>query len=123
MNYLSYADHIGADDFIKTWCKTTLKNYVEKSNPSTEEVEHILDYLVQSKKRVTRMSYAEAKKLSDAWMKTQIKKGNAIEENPEDTSISENTTKKRAGRGARYTRESSLVGGSWTGRWRRLRKS
>ena len=41
--YQKYAQHIGADEFVQTWVKTTLKNYLEKNKPSTEEVEHILD--------------------------------------------------------------------------------
>ena len=87
MKYLEYAKHIGADEFVEKWVKTTLKNYIEKANPSTEEVEHILDYLVQSGKKVSKMSYPEAKSNAEKWMKTQIKKGNSIEEKPEDTEI------------------------------------
>ena len=87
--YLEYAQHIGADEFIQKWVKTTLKNYIDKipNTIPTEEVEHILDYLVQSGKKVSQMSYPEAKKLSDAWMKSQVKKGSAIEELPSDTEV------------------------------------
>ena len=85
--YIKYAEHIGADEFIIKWVKTTLKNYCEKNQTTTEEVEHVLDFLVMEKRKVSKMSYEQAKKLSDAWLKTQIKKGNDIEEKPEDTKV------------------------------------
>ena len=85
--FLNYARHIEADEFIQAWVKTTLKKHLEKNPVSTEEVEHILDYLVQSGKKVSKMSYASAKKLADDWMKTQQKKGNGIIEKPEDTEL------------------------------------
>lgn len=37
MKYLEYAQHINADEWVLTWVKTTLANYLEKNNPSTEE--------------------------------------------------------------------------------------
>jgi len=85
--YNKYAKHIGADEYIVKWVNTTLKNYLEKNESSTEEVEHILDYLVLSKKKVSKMSYKEAKSLADKWMKIQIKKGNNIKESEEDTEV------------------------------------
>jgi len=87
MKYIEYAKHIGADEHLIKWCKTTLKNAIEKEEKTTEEVEHILDYLVQSDKKLERMSYEQALKLTLAWDKTQQKKGNGIEEKPEDTEL------------------------------------
>lgn len=72
--YLQYAKHIGADENLLKWCKTTLKNAIEKETKTTEEVEHILDYLVLSEKKIERMSYEQALKLTAAWDKTQQKK-------------------------------------------------
>ena len=85
--YKNYAKHIGGDDYLIKWIETVLKNAVAKEPKTTEEVEHVLDYLVQCGKNIQRMSYKDAKRLSDAWLKTQIKKGNNIKELPEDTEI------------------------------------
>ena len=87
MKYIEYAKHIGADEHLIKWVKTTLKNAIEKKEKTTEEVEHILDYLVQADKKLERMSYEQALKLTLAWDKTQQKKGNGIEEKPEDTEL------------------------------------
>ncbi len=85
--YTNYAKHIGADEYLLKWVSTVLKNELAKQPKTTEEVEHILDFLVQYKKKVQRMSYKDAKRLSDAWMKTQMKKGNGIIELPTDTEV------------------------------------
>ena len=85
--FQGYAKHIGADEFIMKWVNTTLRNYLEKERTIIEEVEHILDYLVISKKKILKMSYDQAKSNAEKWMKTQIKKGNNIVESPEDTKI------------------------------------
>ena len=82
--YSEYAKHIGADEHIQKWVTTTLSNYLEKNQVETEEVEHILDYLVMANKRVSKMSYIQAKEGAEKWLKAQIKKGNAINELPED---------------------------------------
>ncbi len=85
--YLKYAQHINADEFVQKWVKTTLKNHLEKETPSTEEVEHILDYMVATGDKISKMSYKEAKSNADKWMKAQQKKGNGIIELPEDTEV------------------------------------
>ena len=89
MKYLEYAKHLEADEFVVKWVKTTLKNYLEKNDPSTEEVEHILDFLVSDKapKRISPMSYLEAKTAAEKWNKTLQKKGLGIEEKESDTEI------------------------------------
>ena len=85
--YIDYTKHIGGDEYLLKWVSTVLKNELAREAKTTEEVEHILDFLVQYKKKVQRMSYKDAKRLSDAWMKTQIKKGNNILELPTDTEV------------------------------------
>ena len=45
----------------------------------------LIDFLVQTDKKVERMSYEQALKLTTAWDKAQQKKGKSIEEKPEDT--------------------------------------
>ncbi len=85
--YTNYAKHIGADEYLLKWVSTVLKNELKREIKTTEEVEHILDYMVQCNKKVERMSYAQAKKLTEAWDKTQQKKGNNIEESPSDTEV------------------------------------
>ena len=85
--YIDYTKHIGGDEYLLKWVSTVLKNELAREAKTTEEVEHILDFLVQYKKKVQRMSYKDAKRLSDAWMKTQIKKGNNIVELPTDTEV------------------------------------
>ncbi len=82
-----YAKHIGADEYLLKWVDTVLKNELKRETKTTEEVEHILDYMVQCNKKVERMSYKDAKKLADAWTKTQQKKGNGIVEKSEDTEV------------------------------------
>ena len=85
--FTEYAKHIGANEHLLKWVATVLKNELARENKTTEEVEHILDYMVQCGKKVQRMSYKDAKKLADAWTKTQQKKGNGIIEKPDDTEV------------------------------------
>ncbi len=85
--YYEYAKDIGADEFLLNWVKTTLKNAVEKDKPPTVEVEHILDYLIQCEKKISQMSYVQAKELAEAWTKAQQKKGADIKETEKDTEV------------------------------------
>jgi len=85
--YIDYTKHIGGDEHLIKWVNSTLKNYLEKNKSTTEEVEHILDYLAQSNKKLERMSYDEAKNLTDKWNKSLIKKGSAIKEVEKDTEV------------------------------------
>jgi hypothetical protein len=52
--YFKYAQGVGVDDKGLDWVNHTLKNYLEKNNPSQTEVEHVLDYL--SRKQVKNLS-------------------------------------------------------------------
>ena len=83
--YQDYIKHIGGDEYLIKWGQTTLKNYLDKNKPATEEVEHILDFLVQHKGKISQMSYLEAKSLTEKWDKSQQKKGSSITETPKDT--------------------------------------
>lgn len=83
--YLGYANHIEANEQVITWVKTTLSKHLSANKPPTEEVEHILDYIVQANKNTERMTYAQAHKLAEAWTKAQQKKGQHIKETSEDT--------------------------------------
>jgi len=85
--YTDYTNHIGGNEFVLKWVKTTLANYLEKNQPPIEEVEHIIDYLAQTDKKIERMSYIQAKKNADTWNKALQKKGADIKEGPEDTEI------------------------------------
>lgn len=85
--YKKYAHHIEAGKYVLEWLDTTLNNYLEDNSPSTEAVEHIIDYLAQTDKKVERMSYPQAHKLAEAWTKALQKKGADIEEKPEDTEV------------------------------------
>ena len=85
--YKKYAQHINANEFVLKWVDTTLNNYLKENKPTTEEVEHILDYLAQEIKKISQMSYLEAKNNAEKWLKSQIKKGNDIVEKAEDTKI------------------------------------
>ena len=83
--YQDYIKHIRGDEYLIKWGQTTLKNYLVKNKPTNEEVEHVLDFLVQHKGKISQMSYPEAKSLTEKWDKSQQKKGQTIQEKPEDT--------------------------------------
>ena len=82
-----YAQHLNADEFVIKWTETTLKKYLTKNKPTTEEMEHIIDFFVSEKPKVSRMSYAEAKVLAEKWNKAQQKKGCKIDETKKDTEV------------------------------------
>lgn len=81
---------------IKAWLNTTLKAYLKKETENMGEIEHIIDYLnARADKferkgkslRLKKMSYTQAKKLSEKWVKTMIKKANNIVETDQDTDL------------------------------------
>ena len=84
MKYEEYIKHIGGDNYLIEWSKKQSKHF---DKATTEEVEHILDYLVQSGKKLERMSYKQAKELADKWTKSLQKKGKGIIETDEDTEL------------------------------------
>ncbi len=74
---LEYAKGLGASAEVLDWCDTVLRAYVKKHNPTVEEREHIIDYLISdaAPKRLRRMSYAQAKASAQAWSEAHQKKG------------------------------------------------
>lgn len=85
--YIAYAKHIEANDFVIKWVEKTLKSYLKDNKPSTEDVEHIIDYLSQEEGKISRMSYEDAHKNAEKWTKSQQKKGSNIEETEKDTKV------------------------------------
>ena len=87
MKYLEYAKHVEGSEYVINWINHTLANYLEKHNPPTEEVEHIIDYLAQTNKKISQMSYPEAKSNADKWTKSLQKKGINIKETEKDVEV------------------------------------
>jgi len=85
--FLEYAKHVGLDQYGLDWVTNTLGAEAKKRELKTEEVEHIIDFLASTSvpKRISKMSYVQAKASAEKWLKTQIKKGSAIKELPSDT--------------------------------------
>ena len=85
--FIEYAKHVGLGSFGIKWVQNVIGAKSKKEELKTEEVEHIIDFLSSdaAPKRIGKMSYDQAKKSAEKWMKTQIKKGSAIKELPGDT--------------------------------------
>ncbi len=83
-DYTEYAKHIGAPEKVLDWLKNRLGD-----NGNQEEIEHIIDYLAsdEAPNNITAMTYAQAKKNTDKWVKTLMKRGEHIKESPEDTEV------------------------------------
>lgn len=84
---VEYAKGLGASDEVLMWCRTILAAQCKKENPSVEEREHIIDYLLSADapKRLRRMSYAQAKDSAQKWSEANQKRGRGIVETDEDT--------------------------------------
>jgi len=80
--YIGYAKHLSAREEVLKWINTNLKNYIgkygTKNLENQTEIEHIIDYLISedAPKRLKKMSYSEAKKNTEKWNKSLIKKRN-----------------------------------------------
>ena len=87
--YKSYAKHVNAQEDVIHWIGLALKSYLEKNPENQTEIEHIIDYMASDKrpKRISRMSYEQAKSNTEKWNNALIKKGCAIDENPEDVEV------------------------------------
>ncbi|MGW8169668.1 MAG: hypothetical protein ACWGHH_06655 [Sulfurovaceae bacterium] len=95
--YIKYATGMNANDEVRRWVKTNLRNYLEKYNgkaatknlENQDEIEHIIDYLVSDKapKRLKSMSYEEARTNTEKWNKALIKKGKNIIEIESDVEV------------------------------------
>jgi hypothetical protein len=84
-----YAQGMSVQPDVLTWIDTHFKPYLEKEKPEQTEVEHIIDYFASDKrpKRISKMSYAQAKSNTDKWNAALIKKGDNIKELPTDVEI------------------------------------
>ena len=80
-----YLNQVGSNEEIKNWINTTLKKYITKNPENQSEIEHILDFMQSSEapKRLQKMSYIQAKTLSEKWTKSLVKKGNHLDDSNE----------------------------------------
>lgn len=85
--YIEYAKNFGNNDNVINWCETTLENYLKIKTPNTEEVEHIIDYLTTEIKKISGMSYENAKKNAEKWNVKQQELGSKVSELKEDTEV------------------------------------
>jgi hypothetical protein len=116
MSQLSkYIVHAEGNSEIVSWINTVLRSYFKTNPESQTEIEHILDFLKSERapKRLRKMSFAQAKNLSEKWNKTLIKKGNNVIEL--DTDVEVIYTFKTGGRLVRlvgeaaYKREGAMM--------------
>ena len=84
-----YAQGMDCQPDVFEWINKHLLAHLEKNNCEQGEIEHIVDYLASDKrpKRLTRMSYAQAKNNSDKWNKALAKKGKDIKELEGDVEV------------------------------------
>lgn len=82
---LNYAKGMNANEEVIGWLNTVYKNYSAR-NPTSHEIEHIIDFLVSpvAPTRLRKMSYADAKRKSDEWSKSQQKKGKDLVDSDDD---------------------------------------
>jgi hypothetical protein len=80
--FINYAKHVNASSEIINWVEKRIGETI-----TTEEGEHVIDYLVSENPKLTTASYKDIKHNADKWMKKQIKKGEHIKETAEDTKL------------------------------------
>jgi hypothetical protein len=88
-DYIGYAKNLNASSKVISWIKHNLKNYLDKNPEVPVEIEHIIDFLVSDEApvKMDQMSYLEAAKATEKWVKKLIKKGEHIKESPKDTEV------------------------------------
>lgn len=75
------------------WCRTTLASRLTpregRELPTQSEVEHVLDYLLSSAAptRLRRMSYEQARRGAEKWVRANRKRGRHIEETEADIQV------------------------------------
>ena len=85
---IGYAKHIEANNQTMAWIEHNLSNYLDKNEPKTEEIEHIIDYLAQSTiKQMDRVTYEQAKNKSELWVKKLQSEAEKIKETKDDVEI------------------------------------
>lgn len=85
----SYAKGLNSNDEIMIWLSTAGKKAIVKYKAKLEELEHIVDYFISndSPKRLQKMSFQDAKRLSKAWSEKNQKKGKNLVDLEEDIEI------------------------------------
>ena len=86
---INYAKAMQVQEDVINWIETHLFAYLEKNKADQTEIEHIIDYLASEKrpKRLSKMSYEQAKSNTEKWNKALIKKGKNITEKEGDIEI------------------------------------
>ncbi len=84
----NYANGMNANDEVLGWLKTVYKNY-SKTNPTSHEIEHIIDFLVSpaAPTRLRKMSYVDAKRKAAEWSKANQKKGKNLSDSDADIEL------------------------------------
>ena len=74
---------------VKYWINHNLKNHLKKQPEIIGEIEHIIDFLNSDKapERLRKMSYTQALKGSEQWVKTMNKQARNIVETEQDTKV------------------------------------
>jgi len=87
--FIEYARHMNADEHTLQWVERVITKHLQKNEERTEEIEHIIDFLVSpsAPKRISRMSFKEAKASAEKWIKAQAKKGDGTIEAKKDTQV------------------------------------
>jgi len=88
--YQDYAQHVGTTPSLSIWIEQQLTNYINKSEHDvpTEEVEHIIDWIVMTTpKNLHNISYLQAKIKTEKWNEKLQKDASNITELPEDTEV------------------------------------
>jgi hypothetical protein len=87
---IKYAQGMNCAQDVFEWIEKHLSPFLEKNKTiQLTEVEHIVDYFASEKrpKRLSKMSYEQAKNNTDKWNKSLIKKGAGIKENASDVEL------------------------------------
>jgi hypothetical protein len=85
-DFIPYAQGLGAKEAVIQWINSNLANYIKKNEPTTSEVEHIIDWMMSDKAppRLQRVSYAQAHSAAEKWNKTLQKNASGIVEKKSD---------------------------------------
>jgi len=84
-----YAQGMNCQADVFEWIEKHLTGHLAKNNSEQGEIEHIIDYLASDKrpKRLSKMSYEQAKTNGEKWLKVLAKKGKDIKEVEGDVEV------------------------------------